>query len=111
MTEEFHLIGDWRIPARFAGGLARYVLHRIPTGSFLRAVLENDLTEAVGRGDEEALACLVDLTRIVYNYVPMVARRGGVDDWLAGRDDPKNELEDAAIKQRYGEYWKDWVNA
>lgn len=69
------------------------------------------MTEAVGRGDGNSLRCLVDLTRIAYNYVPACARRGGVDDWLRGRGRPENELEDAAVKQRFGKYWEDWVNA
>lgn len=34
-----------------AGGLARYVNHRIPTGSFLNAVLSNDLNMACRLAD------------------------------------------------------------
>ncbi len=104
-------IGDWAIPSRFAGGLARYVLHRIPTGSFLRAILMNDLTEAVGRADDQAAPYIVDLTRVIYNYVPTLARRDGVTPWLNGRGEKESEDIDQQVRDSFGRYWEEFVDA
>lgn len=40
-----------KVPQRFVGGLNRYFNDHIETGSFLRAVLENDLTLALCHAD------------------------------------------------------------
>lgn len=50
--------------------LDRYAEHGVPTGSFLRAVLCNDLTEAVCRADPENLDCLKEIAQYVYNELP-----------------------------------------
>lgn len=50
--------------------LDRYRLHKIPTGSFLRAVLENDLTEALSRADAESLENLKEIHMYIYNRLP-----------------------------------------
>ena len=50
--------------------LDRYANHGIPTGGFLRAVLQNNLNEAVARGDEENLRDLAEIVRYVYNQFP-----------------------------------------
>lgn len=105
-------IGDWQIPARLAGGLARYILGRVRIGGFLRAILENDLFEAVVCGDEVSLAYIPNLVWIIYNYAPAGCRGDHVDEWLrVDRNDPEIELEDALILQRYGKYWEGWIDA
>jgi len=53
-----------------AESIRRYVDLGIPTGGFLRAVLANDLMEAVGRADESSLLHLADICRFVYNDIP-----------------------------------------
>lgn len=50
--------------------LDRYIEDRIPTGSFLRAVLENDLMEAVGRADLTNRNNLHAICLYVYNNLP-----------------------------------------
>ncbi len=50
--------------------LERYVNHKIPTGSFLRAVLENDLKEACGRADMINKHRLFEIVSICYNDLP-----------------------------------------
>jgi hypothetical protein len=50
--------------------LNRYVEHHIPTGSFLNAVLENNLKESIQRADEENLAALVSIVAYCYNEIP-----------------------------------------
>lgn len=50
--------------------LDRYAQQRIPTGSFLEAVLSNNLMEAMGRADIINRHGLFDICRYVYNELP-----------------------------------------
>lgn len=59
-----------RIPQGVRDALDRYVTHGISPGSFTRAVLENDLFEALGRGDLESTAALPAICGYVYNELP-----------------------------------------
>jgi len=52
------------------GSLRRYTEHKIPTGSFLRAVLENDLTEAIGRADHININRIPSIVDYIYNNLP-----------------------------------------
>jgi len=50
MTKEFK--APHYVPEHMKGGLERYINHGIPPGSFLRAVLENNLLGAFSKADE-----------------------------------------------------------
>lgn len=52
------------------GSLARYVNNGIPTGSFLEAVLSNDLFGAVAKADMWNKQALPRICELVYNYLP-----------------------------------------
>jgi hypothetical protein len=58
------------IPQSTFGGLRRYAENRIPPGGFLRAVLENNLREAVGRADLANQAALIEIVKVIYNELP-----------------------------------------
>ena len=58
------------IPPRTLAGLRAYADNRVPTGGFLRAVLENDLSESIGRADPENMAALTDIVAYVFWEVP-----------------------------------------
>lgn len=77
------------IPEDIRRGLERYVKERIPTGHFLRAVLENDLTEAFGRADLDNREALFDIVQYVYNELPMTCwgSKDKVNEWL--KETPK----------------------
>ena len=62
-----------RIPRSTLGGLADYVLHGIPTGDFLRAVLSNDLEEAYGQADDFNTMAMFEIVHYVVNHVPRQA--------------------------------------
>lgn len=47
-----------------------YVQEGYPTGSFLRAVLENDLTEACARADYINIYRIPEIVKYLYNGVP-----------------------------------------
>jgi hypothetical protein len=48
----------------------RYVTDGIPTGSFLEAVLSNDLMESFGRADMENRTALFEICGYIYNETP-----------------------------------------
>lgn len=77
------------LPERLRAGMKGYVEHHRRTGSFLRAVLENNLSASFARADVDSLPQLHEIVRFVYNEIP--ARVWGspevVEAWLAGDDD------------------------
>lgn len=50
--------------------LEAYVETGRPTGGFLAAVLENNLSEAFGRADEDNIAAMFHIVSYVYNEMP-----------------------------------------
>ncbi len=54
------------VPVSIITSLNRYSEHRVPTGSFLRAVLENDLTETVARADSDNIRLLPEIVQYCY---------------------------------------------
>ncbi len=78
------------VPDRYRAGLARYFADHLPTGSFLRAILSNDLRQALARMDRP------NLTEIngIFGFLTSVAPSNSwgsvsaVDDWLGDRRDP-----------------------
>jgi len=58
------------IPEHTRAALDRYINHKYLPGSFLMAVLINDLYGAVGHADSENLAALPDIVRYIYNELP-----------------------------------------
>lgn len=50
--------------------LQRYAREGIPTGGFLRSVLENDLMEAFGQADSENTRDMEEIVTYVYNEMP-----------------------------------------
>lgn len=51
-------------------GIDNFVRYGVPTGSFLQAVLENNLMEAFGRADDDNRADMFEIVGYVYNEVP-----------------------------------------
>lgn len=58
-----------RIPEHILTSLYGYVEHRQAPGHFLQAVLANDLFEAIGRADKEAVAALRELVVFIHMEV------------------------------------------
>jgi hypothetical protein len=75
-------ITDWQlIPEHMIGGLRRYIEDGIPPGSFLRAVLCNDLRRAVECADSANIHRLPDYIRFLYAHAP-VGSWGSTDDYV-----------------------------
>lgn len=72
------------IPPLLIEGLQRYRYQHLPTGGFLRAVLENDLAGAVGHADIESQRALCAIVSWCYNNMPSVAWGSPekVEQWL-----------------------------
>ena len=62
---------NYPVPDNIVESLDLYVNNHIPTGDFLRAVLENNLMEAFGRADEYKRECLFNICHYIYNKLPM----------------------------------------
>lgn len=75
----------FEIPDHTLAGLTRYIKFGCPVGSFLRAVLENDLSGACGCADQEHLANLPAVVAYLYNEAPSQCHgsREKVLAWLA----------------------------
>ncbi len=67
--------------------VGRYHNSYIPTGNFLRAVLENDLQEAVARADLENRLALAEIVIMLYNNLPSGCwgRPEEVEAWLMNK--------------------------
>jgi|DEB0MinimDraft_3_1074331.scaffolds.fasta_scaffold01413_7 hypothetical protein len=74
------------IPDNIRGALERYVFQRLQPGGFLTAVLANNLSESVGRADEESRQALFDIVKFIYNELPGNAwgSHSKVKEWING---------------------------
>lgn len=72
------------VKASTLDGLVRYRDDHCPVGSFLQAVLENKLMEAIGRADEENLRGISEIANFVYWDMPAVCHGSEerVSGWL-----------------------------
>lgn len=75
------------LPEHMQEGARLYVEHGVEQGSFLTAVLSNDLVRACSRADETNLNCLVDWARWLYNEAPLESWGSpkAVKDWIKHR--------------------------
>jgi hypothetical protein len=73
------------VPASLHNGLVEYFAARRPTGSFLRACLANDFSQACLRADPDNRFYFVEIARFLIFYVPSTAwgSTEAVDAWLA----------------------------
>jgi hypothetical protein len=87
-AEHLTLIGIMMPPA-ILQGLKHYRDHRLAPGGFLRAVLQNDLEGAVGRGDVNSLAALQEIVMWMRWDLPASAwgSPAKVRAWLAGAEE------------------------
>jgi len=76
------------VPQSIIDSIKRYLDHRISPGSFVQAVLSNDLVDACARADRDNLQVLVAITTYVYHEVPSLrwGSREIVNAWIAGEE-------------------------
>ena len=61
---------EYGIPERMQGAIVRYYERGLRPGHFLTAVIQNDLSEAVRRADEENVRLLKEYVMWFYNWAP-----------------------------------------
>lgn len=86
MDDRAMMIPDPRLcPDGVRESLERYIQHGVLPGSFLRAVLRNDLTESVGYADAYNCAALPHIAMWLYNEAPAMCwgSQVKVDAWIA----------------------------
>lgn len=78
-------LADFNVPRTLHDGLVEYFAVRRPTGDFLRACLENDLTMAALRADPGNRFCLAEVVLFLYHGCPERAwgSPAKVAAWLA----------------------------
>lgn len=84
---DVRLIDYDRLPKHIQEGMRNYIENRCRPGGFLHAVLSNDLTGAVARGDASSVAGLRDIVMFLLNEpVDGICwgSPGAVTRWLAG---------------------------
>lgn len=74
-----------QIPAHMMSRLNAYINHGDPVGDFLRAVITNNLKEAVGRADDTNINLLPAYVIYLYNEAPALCwgSQERYDAWLA----------------------------
>lgn len=65
-----YIFGNYHIPERMMEGINRYIQQGIKPGSFLTAVIQNDLSEAVHIADRENLANLPAYAGYFFSQAP-----------------------------------------
>jgi hypothetical protein len=74
ISREYTKNADWsKIPDHGRANLQRYIEHGVPPGSFLEAVICNDLKEACMRADDINQRRIFDYVQFLYQYAPSVA--------------------------------------
>ena len=81
------------IPEHTKDSIDLYVSHGCEPGSFLMAVLTNDLFGAVGRADEFNIRHLREICQYVYNDIPSVCWGSDekVKKWMLQKREEKNK--------------------
>ena len=58
------------IPEHTRAAIWNYAHHGLPPGSFLTAVLENDLLQAIAYADDDSVKALKPIAQVLYSRVP-----------------------------------------
>ena len=83
------------IPEYTQNQIQDYVDKRYPSGSFLYAVLTNNLIDAVTKADDTNIHCLRSIVLYIYNNTPGICwgNREKVEEWINPTKKPKEEKE------------------
>ena len=80
-----------RLPNYFFGSMQRYLIHGVPTGSFLHAVMSNDLKHAVECADDDNRERLWVYVLWMVNYLPSITWGSGerIKNWVELTNDQR----------------------
>jgi hypothetical protein len=90
----FNRLVECNVPDHLFEGLIEYLADRRPMGSFLTAIVSNDLMEACVRADPVNRYHICDVVLFLVNYAPADCwgSEKNVADWLAARSVPVPEV-------------------
>ena len=71
MNEKAYEFQEFYIPERMMEGIKRYLAYGIPSGSFLTAIIQNNLSQAYQQADSENLRNIPAYVAYFYNECPM----------------------------------------
>ena len=94
---------ECRVPEPLREGLIMYLVDHVPTGSFLQAVLSNDLHDACRRADEHNRYRLFDIVYFLHNHAPGMAW-GSVENvtrWLTPIRHSKEDCDESCTQCEY----------
>ena len=82
-----------QIPAHMMSRLNAYTNHGVPVGDFLRAVICNNLKDAVGRADDVNINLLPAYVIYLYNEAPALCWGDAAkyDAWIAHKEAQRNK--------------------
>jgi hypothetical protein len=79
------------LPSQMERSVVLYVLYRVKPGSYLMALLENDLLGVINRADDQNISLIKQWIRLLYNCEAIPGDCWGSTDrvktWLAGEPD------------------------
>ena len=84
---------EFSVPSGLHDGLIRYIAYRIPTGAFLRSILENNLKVAVCLADPINQTHLTNIIGFLEHWAPEECWGSPerVTEWLRNRPIPKDK--------------------
>lgn len=87
---------DYEIPEHMRQSLIYYVLEGLEPGSFMSAVLSNDLAESVGRADHINREKLFNYVQFIYNVMPSESWGSSekIFSWCAWRNQENGLVEE-----------------
>jgi len=93
MNEKGYEFHEFYIPARMMDGIEMYLKYGIEPGSFLTAIIQNNLSLAVQCADSENLRNIPAYVAYFYNEVPLGCWGSPtkMEDWIKSRRGNKNE--------------------
>ena len=82
------------IPPLVKKAIDNHVLHGHACGNFVTAVLENNLSQAIGYADENSLASIKDIVSYCYNQIPgpCWGSKKAVKEWREKGGDPNAHI-------------------
>jgi len=88
------------VPEFWRDELLNYARYGVPTGSFLQAVLSNELAETFNRADVESRRALPQIVAFVYNVLPYSCwgSRAIYQFWLTKGQEARQAASDRVVE-------------
>jgi hypothetical protein len=87
MSDDPFALDYSKLPEKFQDGMQNYIEKGYPPGHFLSAVIQNDLSKAIGYADPESLTMIPTLCEWIFNRAPSKSwgSRIAMEKWVAAK--------------------------